>query len=47
MGDNRNHSADSRSWGILPKNLMVGRAYLRLLPIKDISYLPGEYKEAK
>jgi len=47
MGDNRNHSADSRSWGILPKNLMVGRAYLRLLPFKDISYLPGGYKEIK
>ena len=47
MGDNRNHSADSRSWGILPKNLMVGRAYLRLLPFKDISYLPGGFKETK
>ena len=47
MGDNRNHSADSRTWGILPKNLMVGRAYLRLLPFKDISYLPGGYKEVK
>lgn len=45
LGDNRNRSSDSRFWGILPKNLMVGRAYLRLLPFKNISYLPGEYRQ--
>ena len=43
MGDNRNRSSDSRFWGMLPKNLMIGRAYLRLLPFKEISYLPGKY----
>ncbi len=47
MGDNRNRSSDSRSWGILPKKLMVGRAYLRLLPIDSINYLPGSYQENK
>lgn len=45
MGDNRNRSSDSRSWGILPKKLMIGRAFLRLLPFSEISYLPGEYKQ--
>lgn len=45
MGDNRNNSADSRTWGLLPKKLMVGRAYLRLLPVKAISYLPGKYNQ--
>lgn len=45
MGDNRNRSSDSRSWGLLPKKLMIGRAYLRLLPFNEISYLPGEYKQ--
>ncbi len=44
LGDNRNKSSDSRIWGLLPHKLMIGRAYLRLLPLKEISYLPGEYK---
>ena len=43
MGDNRNRSSDSRMWGILPRKLMIGRAYLRLLPASDINYLPGSY----
>ena len=47
MGDNRNMSADSRVWGILPKKLMIGRAFLRLLPFDHISYLPGAFKETK
>ena len=47
MGDNRNRSSDSRIWGMLPRKLMVGRAYLRLLPIKDVAYLPGAKEEPK
>jgi signal peptidase I len=47
LGDNRNRSSDSRVWGLLPGKLIVGRAYLRLLPVKNISYLPGYYQETK
>ncbi len=47
LGDNRNRSSDSRYWGILPRKLIVGRAYLRLLPIKNISYLPGSIEDNK
>ena len=41
MGDNRIESSDSRSWGVLPKKDIVGRALLRLLPLSQLSLLPG------
>lgn len=41
MGDNRGASSDSRSWGQLPRENIIGSAGLRLLPLSDISYKPG------
>ncbi|MCC2631023.1 MAG: signal peptidase signal peptidase [Candidatus Paceibacter sp.] len=47
LGDNRRQSFDSRSWGVLPRNMIIGKAFIRLFPIDKISILPGDYKEAK
>lgn len=41
MGDNRPESSDSRLWGKLPRENIVGRALVRLLPLESISLLPG------
>lgn len=47
MGDNRSGSSDSRYWGPVKRNLLTGRAFLRLLPIGKIDVLPGNYKQAE
>jgi signal peptidase I len=47
MGDNRPASSDSRYWGPVAKNLIVGRVFLRLLPINKIGLLPGNYNQAE
>lgn len=32
MGDNRGHSSDSRSWGVLPQKDIVGKVFIRAWP---------------
>lgn len=43
MGDNRAASSDSRSWGPLQEDFIVGRAIVRLLPATDIDAFPGKF----
>lgn len=42
LGDNRKVSADSRLWGILPKNDIVGRVLFRLYPLNELGIVPEE-----
>lgn len=44
LGDNRRASADSRTWGTLPRQNIIGRAYVRLYPFDQIETLPGEVR---
>ncbi len=36
LGDNRLGSSDSRDWGVLERGEMVGKVFLRLLPISEL-----------
>lgn len=41
MGDNRAGSSDSRIWGALPKEYIIGRPIVRLLPLGEMGIWPG------
>jgi signal peptidase I len=43
MGDNRASSSDSRYWGNLEKSYIVGKAFVRLLPVDSFGFKPGEF----
>lgn len=45
MGDNRNASSDSRVWGVLRDDLIIGKALVRLLPVSTVGLLPGEFRQ--
>ena len=44
LGDNRNHSSDSRdpSVGILHRDELIGRAWIRICPLDSIGVIPHE-----
>lgn len=41
MGDNRPHSSDSREFGPIPNNLIIGHAILRYWPIGQMGIVPS------
>ena len=36
MGDNRRYSFDSRMWGVLPRKDIIGKVFIRLLPVNEL-----------
>lgn len=42
MGDNRDESSDSRVWGVLQQDRIIGRAFIRLFPFQGLDLFPGE-----
>jgi signal peptidase I len=39
LGDNRQFSYDSRRWGVLPKEDIIGRAIFRVFPLSEITHI--------
>ncbi len=43
LGDNRQASSDSRTWGVLKRDLIIGKTFLRLFPLSGIELHPGAH----
>ena len=46
LGDNRMNSLDSRAWGALTKERIIGRVVLRLYPFDEVTVLPGSVDQS-
>jgi signal peptidase I len=44
LGDNRPASSDSRTWGVLPEDKIVGKPFVRLFPANELTLHPGNFE---
>ena len=47
LGDNRTESIDSREWGALPSEFIIGRALLVFNPISNFRFVMDDYVDVK
>ncbi len=43
FGDNRPHSSDSRAWGLIEKNEIIGKVFFRYWPANEIGLYPAYF----
>ena len=46
LGDNRNNSSDSREWGLVPLENIIGKTWIRYWPLNKIDFIK-KYPKAK
>lgn len=44
LGDNRSHSSDSREWGFIQMNEIIGKVFFRYWPANEIGLYPAYYQ---
>ncbi|OGE32140.1 signal peptidase I [Candidatus Daviesbacteria bacterium RIFCSPHIGHO2_01_FULL_44_29] len=42
LGDNRTASSDSREWGFVPRQDIIGQVFLRYWPKESVGFIPGD-----
>jgi len=45
MGDNRPHSSDSREWGLLAKQKVIGRSVVRIFPFSEFGIIRNPFAQ--